>query len=225
MLDFASGALSSQEKFVDVFAMIDRLATAKAAMASAITGQSDNARLRVFNASDLRLLENTKDRVARLIQRTFGISSNKLWLTSPSFLSRIHGDKEKPAKTKHDEYWHSRLLFSFFLRSPANSLTPFCVLDVDRIQYGSFAMTALVYLNNYNVDYTGGRFIFEDGGDQLSFVEPRVGRLSLFTSGAENTHRVEKVETGVRYALTIAFTCDKSKALSNYLSRFKEYAE
>lgn len=40
-------------------------------------------------------------------------------------------------------------------------------------------------------------------------VQPREGRVSVFTSGIENKHYVEKVTSGVRYALTMGFTCDK----------------
>lgn len=40
-------------------------------------------------------------------------------------------------------------------------------------------------------------------------VEPRKARVSMFTSGSENLHHVEKVTAGVRYAMTVAFTCDK----------------
>jgi hypothetical protein len=39
------------------------------------------------------------------------------------------------------------------------------------------------------------------------------GRVSMFTSGGENLHYVEKVTDGIRYALTIAFTCDVEKAI------------
>ena len=44
-------------------------------------------------------------------------------------------------------------------------------------------------------------------------IEPRLGRLSFFTSGIENKHHVKRVTSGVRYALTMGFTCDPSKAI------------
>lgn len=46
-------------------------------------------------------------------------------------------------------------------------------------------------------------------------VEPKKGRVSMFTSGAENLHYVEKVSSGVRYAITVSFTCDPSKAIKD----------
>ena len=48
-----------------------------------------------------------------------------------------------------------------------------------------------------------------------STVEPRAGRVSAFTSGAENEHFVERVKQGVRYAITISFTCDPSFAIQD----------
>ena len=41
------------------------------------------------------------------------------------------------------------------------------------------------------------------------------GRLSAFTSGAENVHYVERVSSGTRYAITISFTCNPSYAISD----------
>ena len=42
-------------------------------------------------------------------------------------------------------------------------------------------------------DYTGGRFFFDPTDSSLEqIVEPIAGRVSAFTSGAENPHRVEK---------------------------------
>ena len=51
--------------------------------------------------------------------------------------------------------------------------------------------------------------------EQNKTVEPKLARLSMFTSGSENLHRVEKVSTGTRYAITISFTCDPDKAISD----------
>ena len=45
--------------------------------------------------------------------------------------------------------------------------------------------TALLYLNSYNVDFTGGLLVV---GDVV--VMPRRGQLVIFTSGEENEHQV-----------------------------------
>lgn len=109
--------------------------------------------------------------------------------------------------------------------------------------YGSFDYTSLLYLSDYLTDFGGGRFVFmEDGANRT--VEPRAGRgcpgkdgsgeqtppvpllwvthrsflpgrVSFFTSGSENLHRVEKVHWGTRYAITIAFTCNPDHGISD----------
>ncbi|XP_069887824.1 2-oxoglutarate and iron-dependent oxygenase domain-containing protein 3 isoform X2 [Dipodomys merriami] len=97
------------------------------------------------------------------------------------------------AQTAHDEYWHAH---------------------VDKVAYGSFDYTSLLYLSDYLEDFGGGRFVFmEDGANKT--VEPRAGRVSFFTSGSENLHRVEKVRWGTRYAITIAFTCNPDHAIED----------
>lgn len=71
-----------------------------------------------------------------------------------------------------------------------------------------------MYLNDYNIDFEGGKFVFIDGKVN-STIEPRKGRVSMFTSGAENEHFVEKVTKGTRYAITISFTCDKVASIED----------
>lgn len=48
-------------------------------------------------------------------------------------------------------------------------------------------------------------------------VEPRAGRVAIFSSGAENPHRVEPVISGERYVLSFWFTCDKRKEFEIFL--------
>ena len=101
-------------------------------------------------------------------------------------------------QTQHDEYWHNH---------------------VDLLQYPSFEYTALIYLNDHGEEYTGGQFSFVDNSEnpkneRLTTIPPAAGTLVFFTSGPENVHRVHKVQSGLRYALTVSFTCDKSQALS-----------
>lgn len=76
-----------------------------------------------------------------------------------------------------------------------------------------------MYLSDYEIDFDGGRLIFLDNFSEKwkrnnVTMEPRKGRVVMFTSGAENTHYVERVTRGTRYALTIAFTCDPTKAIN-----------
>lgn len=80
--------------------------------------------------------------------------------------------------------------------------------------YKSFHYTTLLYLGDYNIDFKGGRFVFVDEKFNRT-VEPRKARLSMFTSGRENLHYVEKVTSGIRYAMTISFTCDQQYAIQD----------
>ena len=63
-------------------------------------------------------------------------------------------------------------------------------------------MTSIIYLKE---PLDGGRLQFEGGEG----VRPVAGTMVTFTSGAENTHRVEEVRAGVRIALTMFWTCDE----------------
>lgn len=72
----------------------------------------------------------------------------------------------------------------------------------------------MLYLGDYGIDFKGGRFVFINDKSN-STIEPRKGRLSMFTSGGENPHYVEKVTSGTRYAATISFTCDKKYAIDD----------
>lgn len=89
--------------------------------------------------------------------------------------------------------------------------------------YESFHYTSLLYLSDYSKDFKGGRLIFLDGTLEKPTknvtVEPRKGRVAMFTSGAENPHFVERVTSGVRYAITVSFTCDPSRAIDDPVIR------
>lgn len=171
ILDLHSGALSKGDKFVNIYAYLDE----------------DNLE-KTFNPQDLKFYSTVRQKVHNAIKEQFGIDGKKLYLTHPTFFSRITNTS---AKTQHDEYWHQH---------------------IDKIQYVSFDYTSLLYLSDYGTDFTGGRFVFDN---PKSFIEPKKGRLSFFTSGSENPHRVEEVFSGTRYAITVSFTCDPSKAIKD----------
>ncbi|VVC95263.1 unnamed protein product [Leptidea sinapis] len=142
----------------------------------------------LFTEEDFNLYRSVKEKVKHTIATHFGIEADKLHLTSPTFISEM---TSKEPVTLHDEYWHPH---------------------IDKETYTSFHYTSLVYLSNYNIDFTGGRFTFIDESFNTT-IEPKKGRLSIFTSGHENLHFVEKVQSGTRYAMTIAFTCDSKYAI------------
>ncbi|XP_012511900.1 PREDICTED: 2-oxoglutarate and iron-dependent oxygenase domain-containing protein 3 [Propithecus coquereli] len=144
----------------------------------------------IFSEEDFRLYRDVRQKVQLTIAEAFGISPSSLHLTKPTFFSRINSTA---ARTAHDEYWHAH---------------------VDKVTYGSFDYTSLLYLSDYLEDFGGGRFVFMEEGANKT-VEPRAGRVSFFTSGSENLHRVEKVHWGTRYAITIAFSCNPDHGIAD----------
>lgn len=173
ILDLHSGALSMGDTFINIYSLLKK-------------HNIDN----VFTQDEVSLYRKVKGRIQQAIATEFGILQENLYLTKPTFFSRM---TNVSAKTIHDEYWH---------------------VHIDKDTYESFFYTSLLYLTDYGKDFTGGRFIFVDK-DANRTVEPRAGRVSFFTSGLENPHYVEKVSSGTRYAITISFTCDKSYAISD----------
>ncbi|XP_003464962.1 2-oxoglutarate and iron-dependent oxygenase domain-containing protein 3 isoform X3 [Cavia porcellus] len=172
ILDLHSGALSVGKHFVNLYRYFgDKIHT-------------------VFSEEDFQLYRDVRRKVQLAIAEAFGISSSLLYLTKPTFFSRINSTE---AQTAHDEYWHAH---------------------VDKVTYGSFDYTSLLYLSDYLEDFGGGRFVFMEEGANKT-VEPRAGRVSFFTSGSENLHRVEKVRWGTRYAITIAFTCNPDHGIED----------
>ncbi|XP_004929738.2 2-oxoglutarate and iron-dependent oxygenase domain-containing protein 3 isoform X1 [Bombyx mori] len=144
----------------------------------------------VFTEKDFTTYKVVKNKIKYSIGHYFGVNPEKIYLTHPTFFSEI---TSKEAVTVHDEYWHPH---------------------VDKETYKSFHYTTLLYLTDYNIDFKGGRFVFIDEKYNRT-IEPRKGRVSMFTSGKENLHYVEKVTSGTRYAVTISFTCDKQYAIGD----------
>ncbi|XP_030611016.1 2-oxoglutarate and iron-dependent oxygenase domain-containing protein 3 isoform X2 [Archocentrus centrarchus] len=138
----------------------------------------------------VNIYRDVRGRIQEVIAQTFDLDPTLMYLTKPTFFSRINSTA---AKTQHDEYWHPH---------------------IDKVTYGSFDYTSLLYLSDYGSDFTGGRFVFMDQNGNRT-VEPRAGRVSFFSSGSENLHRVEKVAWGTRYAITVSFTCDPAHAISD----------
>lgn len=174
ILDLHSGALSQGDKFVNIYS----ISQAK----------------EFYNKEFLAIYRLVKSKIKAAIAQKFDINVNSLFLTHPTFFSRITNET---AKTIHDEYWHPH---------------------VDKETYESFHYTSLLYLNNFAKDFKGGRFLFTDGieaNKTITAIEPKIGRVSAFTSGSENLHNVEKVTSGIRFAITISFTCNPSFAISD----------
>jgi|TARA_B100000035_G_scaffold313746_1_gene328168 Rps23 Pro-64 3,4-dihydroxylase Tpa1-like proline 4-hydroxylase len=67
--------------------------------------------------------------------------------------------------------------------------------------------SSVLYLND---DYTGGETYFPEHNFS---IEPKVGRLAIFTSGSDHIHGVKKVLNGDRYTMATWFTRQKNKRL------------
>ena len=168
VLDLHSGALSKGDKFINIYGMPTK----------------------IFTEDDFKLYKEMKSKIHETIAEEFDIPKSKLYLTNPTFFSRMDS---RPAKTKHDEYWHPH---------------------IDKITYKTFYYTSLLYLSEYGEDFNGGRFNFI-GKRSNKTVEPKRGRLSFFTSGSENPHFVEPVSNGTRFAITVSFTCDPKASIKD----------
>ena len=75
----------------------------------------------------------------------------------------------------------------------------------------AFHYTVVIYLDNESEKFHGGHLQFGNG----EIYTPRRGLAVIFTSGEENLHRVTPVLWGMRRALTIFLTCDKSYSITN----------
>ncbi|MEJ1284148.1 2-oxoglutarate and iron-dependent oxygenase domain containing 3 [Cricetulus griseus] len=121
----------------------------------------------IFSEEDFQLYRDVRQKVQLTIAKAFGISASLLYLTKPTFFSRINSTE---AQTAHDEYWHAH---------------------VDKVTYGSFDYTSLLYLSDYLEDFGGGRFVFMEEGSNRT-VEPRAG-FQFPTALAKFRHPVASV--------------------------------
>lgn len=123
-----------------------------------------------------------------LIEERFNVNKEFIRLADPIFVTQITNNT--PTNLENEQYFH------------------------DRVGLNSCHYTAIMYLNDFNKDFTGGRFIFNDGNKTKGTVDPKFSRVLLFTTGPENTNYIEQVKTGIRYAMTISFTCETTPQLS-----------
>lgn len=76
----------------------------------------------------------------------------------------------------------------------------------DKANNFEYDVSVLLYLNS---DFSGGEFVFmDDNIDRV--VQIRAGRLLLFDSTIYNIHRVERVLSGDRMALSIWYSYSSS---------------
>ncbi|CAG2169465.1 unnamed protein product [Oppiella nova] len=142
----------------------------------------------LFTEKDLKVYRRVTNRIRKTIAIHFGVPSAELYLSvGPTIFAR---HTTKRPKTKEDVYWGRH---------------------VDKRLNKCFQFTSVLYLATYGSDFTGERFAFMDQMSNTT-IEPKLGRLSAYTSGSENWHFVERVTSGTRYTLLMAFTCDPKLA-------------
>lgn len=159
---------------------------------------------RVFTTEDFTHYGNIIRKLKNQVENAFGVSS--LYFTAPTFITQLKGNSSWEPREVHDEYWH-----------------PHC----DQVNTPHYHYSGLLYLSTYNVDFTGGRLVFlknkHNYGESVTesdialVVEPKVGRLAIFSSGEEHYHYVEKVLTGDRLVLSFWFTCNPSREFEIFL--------
>ena len=133
-----------------------------------------------------RIIKKLKEHV----ESVFGI--DEVYFTAPTFITHIQGNKDWQPQGIHDEYWH---------------------LHVDNNNTEHYHYSGLLYLSTYNDDFTGGRLKFfnHDETTLEQIIEPKAGRLAIFSSGRENPHLFEMVTSGERMVLAFWFTCNESR--------------
>ncbi|KAK9277543.1 hypothetical protein L1049_007088 [Liquidambar formosana] len=67
---------------------------------------------------------------------------------------------------------------------------------------------AVCYLNNYEEDFKGGIFHFQDG--EPTIVVPMAGDVVMYTADSRNIHSVDEIIDGERLTLTLWFSRDGS---------------
>ncbi|CAG2170749.1 unnamed protein product [Oppiella nova] len=170
LLSLHSGDLWMATNIVNIYKLIER------------TQRTEADLKELFTEKDLKVYRRVTNRIRKTIAIQFGIPWAELYLTNPTYFSRMTA---KRAQMRFDKYW---------------------LRHVDRKNRFDL-FTSLLYLSTYGADFTGGRFIFADQMSNTT-IEPKLGRLVAYTAGSENRHRVERVTSGTRYALLMAFTCN-----------------
>ena len=121
------------------------------------------------------LLVRVLERMRRLAADTFSITRSRIRFAS-HFVSKITADR------------------------PLNDSAVHC----DQASFSTFHLSGVLWLGTHGEHFGGGRVDFyRNSTEPWLRVEPRVGRLALFTSGWEHLHRVEPVSWGDRWSLPV----------------------
>ena len=152
---------------------------------------------KVIDEKDFSTYSKVIHRLKALVEENFDIQD--VFFTAPTFITRLDGRQEWNPAEIHDEYWH---------------------VHTDMNNTAHYQYSGLMYLSTYEEDFTGGRLVFVDEDDEITpthIVEPRAGRIAIFSSGQENPHYVERLESGQRFVLAFWFTCLPSRQFEIFL--------
>lgn len=152
ILDLHTGALSLQDKFVNIYA---------------ITGKNNKT---VFTKGDFELYKLLKDKIHKTVAKKFGINPSLLYLTKPTFFSRM---TSKAAITLHDEYWHPHIDKVTYRSFYYTSLLYLSDMEKD-FNGGRFVF--MDKENNVTVEPRFGRLsFFTSGSENQHYVQKVVG--------------------------------------------------
>ena len=176
-----------------------------------------DASSKIFTDEDFGVYGKIITKLKETVTSTMG--ATELYFTAPTFITRLDGSAEWNPSEIHDEYWHPH---------------------ADRNNTPHYHYSGLLYMSTKDDDFTGGDLVLYDadsGQDRpksqddidkamvgIKFfdeeqlrIEPRAGRVVIFSSGHENPHKVERVLSGQRFVLAFWFTCDKRRAFQVFL--------
>jgi 2OG-Fe(II) oxygenase superfamily len=145
----------------------------------------------VYSADDYEFYKQTVEKIRSFVQNSFQLDF--LYLTAPTFVTRLIGNSSWSPKSMHDENWH---------------------MHVDKANTKHYDYSGLLYLSEYGVDFEGG--LFQILSPNMT-VQPTPGMLLSCSAGQENPHQVMQVTSGVRYCLSFWFTCDERRRFANFL--------
>jgi hypothetical protein len=150
----------------------------------------------IFTDDDFAVYGQIIARLRREVIAATGAA--ELFFTAPTFITRLDGRPSWKPKEIHDQYWH---------------------VHADRNNTEHYHYSGLLYMSMFGDDFSGGRVIFYDAdSSQVDLVvEPRPGRMLIFSSGHENPHKVERVTAGQRLVLAFWFTCNPQKQFEIFL--------
>ena len=155
-----------------------------------------------FTGEEFSTYGNIIRRLKSTLEEAFEIQN--LLFTAPTFITRLDGAPEWQPNEIHDEYWHPH---------------------VDKDNTNHYHYSGLLYLSEFEEDFLGGKLNFLStksigagtAPERVLEIEPKIGRVVMFTSGKENYHHVERVTSGVRYVLAFWFTCDARREMEIFL--------